>query len=80
MLADAIINELKPFRKHFQRHGSDLEIDNGARETLIVQAMQEETGMRAIKTLLAQTIHYLRFDMKAWEGFVCVVTEETIIK
>ncbi|WP_120946137.1 AAA family ATPase [Helicobacter labacensis] len=78
MLSDAIPQELKPSQDHFREHGSVLEIDEGAKELLIEKAMQEGTGMRAIKTLLNRVIHLLRFDMEKWRGYKCVITAETI--
>lgn len=78
MLADAIVQELKPFQDCFLEHGSVLEITQEAQEILIRQAIEEGTGMRAIKTLLSQTIHPLRFDIEAWRGYKCIITAEVL--
>ncbi len=71
VLADAIKQELKHFQDHFNKYGSVLEMEEKAKEVLIQRALQEGTGMRAIKTLLTQVIHLLRFDIEEWRGFVC---------
>ncbi|CCB80912.1 ATP-dependent Clp protease ATP-binding subunit ClpX (plasmid) [Helicobacter bizzozeronii CIII-1] len=78
MLADAIIQELKPFQDCFLEHGSVLEINKEAQEMLIAQAIEEGTGMRAIKTLLSQVIHPLRFGIEAWRGYKCLITAEVL--
>ncbi|WP_158652614.1 AAA family ATPase [Helicobacter ailurogastricus] len=78
MLSDGIPQELKPSQNFFREHGSVLEIDEEAKKILIEKAMQEGTGMRAIKTLLNRVIHPLRFDMEKWRGYKCIITAETI--
>ncbi|WP_104708613.1 AAA family ATPase [Helicobacter felis] len=78
MLADALEQELKHFQDHFKKYDSVLEMEEKAKEILIQRALQEGTGMRAIKTLLTQVIHPLRFDMEEWRGFVCVITPDTL--
>ncbi|BCZ18335.1 hypothetical protein NHP190003_16170 (plasmid) [Helicobacter sp. NHP19-003] len=78
MLSNAIDNESKPFKDNFREHGSILEIDEGAKEVIIEKAMQEGTGMRAIKTLLSRVIHTLRFSMEKWQDHKCIITAETI--
>ncbi|WP_104629561.1 AAA family ATPase [Helicobacter bizzozeronii] len=78
MLADAIIQELKPFQDCFLECGSVLEMTKEAQEMLIAQAIEEGTGMRAIKTLLSQVIHPLRFGIEAWRGYKCLITAEVL--
>ncbi len=78
MLLDALKQELKIFQEDFSAHGSALEVEEEAQETLIDQAMQEGTGMHAIKTLLTQVITPLRFFMQEWRGYRCIITIDTL--
>ncbi|WP_240329943.1 AAA family ATPase [Helicobacter suis] len=80
MIYDGINNELKPYKDNFRDHNSALEVTKEAMDILANQVLEEGTGMRGIKTILSQVINPLRFDMKKWQGYKCIIIAETLTR
>ncbi|BEG57275.1 hypothetical protein NHP21005_09630 [Helicobacter sp. NHP21005] len=79
MLAKKLDKELPTYKKEFSQQGSLLEFSPKAKQMIIEQAIQEETGMRGIDSVLARVMDPFRFDLPKFEGYKCTVVYDEVL-
>jgi len=69
---------VKQYKAMFELEGCQLEFTDDALKALAEQAMQRETGVRALRSMFEQVLLDLRFDIAARKGERIVITREFI--